>query len=113
MSRTARVLTGPATVSPSRALAALARAAATSGGPLVVVREGAYRELIAELGGAEAAVRFLAKLAGNTQRPLAVNLPAPDGSTTIFVSPRGWAAGRHEELEAAFGAATVRSLDAQ
>lgn len=105
-----------ARVSPSRALARLARAAAYSGGPLVVVTGRAYGELIAELGGDDAAVQYLARVVTGTSRPIAVNLPTgPDTSTTLFVSPKGWsqerlagwAAGRHQELEAAFGPATV------
>lgn len=105
-----------ARVSPSRALARLARAAATSGGPLVVITGRAYAELVAELGGPEAAARHLFRVATNTGRPIAVNLPTgPDTSTTVFISPRGWSderlrgwgAGHHAELEAAFGPATV------
>lgn len=55
-----------------------------------------------------------------TGRPIAVNLPTDDGSRTVFVAPRdwteerlrGWVAGRHEELGAAFGPATpVRMED--
>ena len=117
--RTARILSDPARVPPSKAIAATARAAAYAGGPLVAVTGRAYLDLIAELGSDEAAVRYLVKLAGNTWRPLCVNLPAPDGSTTVFVAPRGWtderlrgwAAGHVEELEAAFGPATVRPLE--
>jgi len=116
--RTARILSDPAAVRPSRALAATARAAAYEGGPLVAISGRAYLDLIAEFGSDEAAVRYLVKLAGTTRRPLAVNLPTgPDTSTTVFVAPkgwteerlRGWAAGHHAELEAAFGPATVRA----
>ena len=114
--RTARILSDPAAVRPSRAIAAAARAAAYAGGPLVCVTHRAYADLVAELGSDEAAFRCLVKLAGNTRRPIAVNLPAPDGSTTVFIAPRdwteerlaGWAAGHHEALEATFGPATVR-----
>ena len=118
--RTARILTDPAAVRPSRALAAVARAAAYDGDPPVVVTHRAYADLVAELGSDDAAVRYLAKVAGNTGRPIAVNIPTgPDTSTTVFVSPKGWsrerlagwAAGHHEELEAAFGPATVRPME--
>ena len=118
--RTARILSDPARVPPSRALAAAARAAAYDGGPLVAITGRAYLDLIAELGSDEAAARHLARVATNTARPLCVNLPTgPDTSTTVFVAPkgwtderlRGWAAGHHAELEAAFGPATVRPLE--
>ena len=115
--RAARILSDPAAVRPSRAIAAMARAGAYAGGPLVCVTHRAYADLVAEVGSDDAAARHLARVATNTGRPLAVNLPTgPDTSTTIFVSPRGWsgerlrgwAAGHHEVLEATFGAATVR-----
>ena len=118
--RAARILSDPAAVRPSKAIAATARAAAYAGGPLVAITGRAYLDLIAELGSDEAAVRYLVKVAGNTGRPLAVNLATgPETSTTVFVAPkswtderlRGWAAGHHAELEAAFGPATVRPLE--
>ncbi len=99
-----------ATVSPSKALAATARRA-----PLVVVTGRAYGEMVAELGGAEAVIAHLIRVATNIGKPLAVNLPSgPDTSSTIFLGPKGWSdervagwiGGHHEALEAAFGDAT-------
>ena len=104
-----------ATVSPSKALAATARLA-----PLVVVTGRAYGEMLAELGDAEAVIAHLVRVATNVGKPLAVNLPSgPDTSSTIFLGPkgwteerlRGWAAGRHEELEAMFGPATPARME--
>lgn len=116
--RTATVTIDAERVSPARSIAALARASARDGGPLVVISHRALAELADELGGYDAAVRHLLRVATKTARPLAVNLPTgTETSTTVFVAPggwseerlRGWAAGRHAELEAAFGPATVRA----
>ena len=116
--RTARVAVDAA--SPSRALLILARAAAYSGGPPVVVTHRAYADLVAELGSDEAAARHLFRVATNTGRPIAVNLPTgPETSTTMFVAPRdwtderlrGWAAGHHGALQEMFGLASVRSME--
>jgi len=109
-------MVGAGAVSPARSLAALARAAARDGGPLVVVSHRALAELADELGGYEAAAGRVLRIAANTGRPIAVNVPTEDGSRTIFIAPKdwtperlaGWAAGHHAELEAAFGAATAR-----
>ena len=118
--RHARILSDPAAVRPSRAIAAAARAAAYAGGSLVCMTGRAYGDLAAELGGDEAAVRYLVKLAGNTGRPILANLETGAGSSqTVAIAPRGWSderlagwvAGHHEALEAAFGAATVRSME--
>ena len=106
-------------VSVSRSLAAVARASARDGGPLVVVSHRALDDLVDELGGYDGAARRLLTIATNTGRPLAVNVPTEDGSRTMFVAPkgwteerlRGWAAGRHEELEAMFGPATPVGMD--
>jgi hypothetical protein len=112
MMSTARVTIDAGRVPPSKALAVLARSV-----PLLVVTHWAYAELVDELGGEDAAVRHLARVATNTGKPLAVNLPTgSETSTSVFVSPKGWseeglagwAAGHHAELEAAFGPATVR-----
>ena len=120
MSGTAHITVDAERVSIARSLSALARAAARDNGPLVYISHRAYDELADELGGYEAAARRLCRIATNTGRPLAVNLPTgPDTSTTAFVSPRGWSeerlhswiAGKHEELERQFGAATVRPLE--
>ena len=114
--RTATVTINAEHISPSRSLAALARAAAHSGGPLVCVTGRMFAELERELGGPEAAARHLARVATNTGRPICVNFETgAETSTTLFVSPRGWsqdrlrgwAAGHHAEVEAMFGPATV------
>ena len=98
----------------------MARASARDGGPLVCVTGRFYADLADELGGYDAAARHLLRVATNTARPICVNLPTgAETSTTMFVAPkgwtderlRGWAAGRHEELERVFGPATVRSLE--
>jgi hypothetical protein len=108
MTSTARVTIDAERVPPSKALAVLARSV-----PLLVVTHRAY----AELGGEDAAVRHLARVATDVGKPIAVNLPTgPEASTSVFVGPKGWseerlagwAAGHHAELEAAFGSATVR-----
>ena len=118
--RAARILSDPSVVRPSRAIAAMARAGAYAGGPLVCVTHRAYADLVAELGSDDAAARHLARVATNTGRPLAVNLPTgQDASTTVFIAPRdwteerlaGWVAGHHEALEAAFGPASVRPVE--
>ena len=103
-------------VSPSRSLAILARSPASTGGALICVTGRMFGELERELGGPEAVARHLFEIATATGRPLCVNLPSgTDTSRTIFISPRGWsedrlagwAAGRHAELEGAFGPASV------
>jgi len=112
--RTAHVTIDAERVSVSRSLAALARASARDGGPLVCVSHRALDDLAAECGGYDGAAGRLLTIATNTGRPLAVNVPTEHGSQTLFVAPkgwtegrlRGWAAGRHEELEAMFGPAT-------
>jgi len=118
--RSATVQIDAERASAARSLAALARASARDGGPLVCVAHRAYGDLADELGGDDAAVGHLLRVATNTGRPIAVNFPTEDGSRTLFVAPkhwteerlRGWAAARHEALEAAFGPATpVRMED--
>ena len=104
---TARILAGDSL------MAAAVRATATAGTrPLTVLTFRALIQLGQELGGPEAAARFLFDLGTETGRPFAVNVPAPDGnSTTQSYAPKGWtrerllgyAAGFADELEAAFG----------
>ena len=51
-----------------------------------------------------------------SRRPIAANLPTATGSTTVFISPKGWGrerlagwvAGKRDELEKMFGTATIR-----
>ena len=114
--RTATIAVDASCISVARSLAALARVSARAGGPLVVVTHRAYGDLVGELGSDEAAARHLYRVATNTGRPIAVNLPTGcDTSTTVFVAPKGWsegrlagwAAGHHQELEATFGPASV------
>jgi len=111
------VTLGAARVSTAKSIAALARAA---GRTPVVVTGRAYGDLVDELGGDDAAARHLGRVATNSGRPICVNFETgPDSSQTVFVSPRGWssdrlrgwAAGRHAEVEAMFGPATVRSME--
>ena len=91
MSGAVRVTIDAERVSPSRSLAAAARATAYAGGPLLVVTNRMFGELERELGGPEAVARHLARVATNTGRPIAVNLATgEDTSTTMFVSPKDW-----------------------
>jgi hypothetical protein len=117
MSGTARITIDAERVSVARSVAALARASARNGGPLVVVTSRMYGELERELRSPEAVARHMARVATNTGRPLAVNIAdGEDRSQTLFVAPNGWseerlagwAAGHHQELKAMFGPATVR-----
>ncbi len=113
--RTARVTVDGSAVSPSKALAAVARSA-----PLIVVTHRAYADLCAELDGDEAAVRRLLTIATNANKPICVNFATgPDTSRTIVIGPKGWTeektagwiAPHREALEAAFGAATPIRLE--
>jgi hypothetical protein len=81
-----------------------------------VVTGRALGDLADELGGYEAAARFLTTVASNVGRPLAVNYPTgPDRSQTMFIAPKGWTeerlagwvAGKRDGLEQMFGAASV------
>ncbi len=109
--RTARLAIDPARISPSKALARLARA----GGALVVVTARMFGDLAAELGGHERAARHLARVATTANKPICVNFATgPDTSRTIAIGPTGWTeektagwiAPHREALEATFGAAT-------
>ena len=110
--RTAIVRVDAGTVSPSKALAAVARA---SDRTLVVVSHRALAELVAECGGYEQAARRLLTIATNAGKPIGVNAPTgPGTSRTWFIPPKGWTqekaagwvAAHHAELERAFGDAT-------
>ncbi len=113
--RTARVTIDSATVSPSRTFARLARA----GDALVCVTVRMFGDLARELGSYDRATRFLAKVATDIGRPVAVNFEAPDGSRTIVLAPHdwtqertaGWVAARHDALERQFGPATPIRLE--
>ena len=94
-------------------MAASIRGAATAGTrPLVALTFRALVQLGEELGGPEAAARFLFDLATEMNRPFAVNVPKPNGdSTTMFYAPMGWSrkkllgyvGGYSAELESMFG----------
>ena len=104
---TARILVGDGLMAGS------IRGTATAGTrPLVALTFRALVQLGEELGGPEAAARFLFDLATETNRPFAVNVPKPNGdSTTMFYAPKAWSrekllgfvAGFAPELEASFG----------
>ena len=64
-----RIGVDPAAVSPSRVIAETARIA-----PLLVLTGHAFADLIAELGGPDAAWRQLLRIATNVNRPIGVNL---------------------------------------
>jgi hypothetical protein len=111
MSRTMRLTIDSATVRPSKAVKVAAWA-----GPLVILTERALRDLADELGGYEAALRHLLRVAENVGKPIAANVETGEGcSSTMFVAPRcwtpdrlrGWIGGHHEAFEAMFGAATL------
>jgi hypothetical protein len=111
-SGTLRLTINSARISPAKAVAATART-----GPLVILSDRAFRELQAELGGLEPAVRHLLRVAENVGKPLGVNMATGEGtSSTAFIAPRswseerlrGWIGGHHQELEAMFGESTIR-----
>ena len=90
------------------------REAAHAAPTLLVLTDRVLTDVAAELGGTDAAVRFLVDLAGEIGRPLGVNVEtAADTSSTAFIAPRGWSqerlsgwvAAKHEELVAEFGEA--------
>ena len=110
MSGTLNPRVDPAAVQMSRAIRVAAQAS-----PLLVITGRAFGDLAAELGGFEAAVGELLAVAEANNRPMAVNMPtSEDTSSTVFIAPRswpperlsGWIAARHEELGAEFGAVT-------
>lgn len=85
-----------------------------------VLSWAAYLALRAELGDDDsAAMRELLAAAARMGKPIGLNVEAPDGSAqTVILAPEGWTperlagyvAGRHDELEAAFG--RVASVEA-
>jgi len=116
MSRSVRVTVDASRVSPSETIRRSAGLA-----PLTMVRGRMLIELADELGGYEEAGRFLYGIAEDLGRPIGVNVPTLDGnSRSMFMAPKGWSqerlagwvAGRHREIEAAFGPATpVKETD--
>jgi hypothetical protein len=77
-----------------------------------VVSAATFSYLRRDCGSNKRALNWLADLAAETGKPIALNLPdGPDRSVTTFISPPGWTAerlqgyiaGRHAELEAALG----------
>ena len=110
MTRRLTVQVDPAAVSMVRAIRTAAQAS-----PLLVITGRAFGDLAHELGGAEAAVGELLGIAESVNRPVAVNMPTgEDTSSTVFLPPPGWSeqklagwiGGHHAELEAQFGQVT-------
>ena len=98
------------------------RRVAAAGQATVVVTAATFSYLKRDCGGSERrALEWLAKLAAETGKPIALNLPdGRDRSVTSFISPPGWSedrlkgfiAGRHAELEAVLGeVAEVRGVE--
>jgi hypothetical protein len=109
MTRTAHVTVNSATVSTAKAIQATARS-----GPLLVLTERAFLNLVDELGGHEPAMRHLLRVAENVGKPIGLNVSTgTDTSRSMFIAPRswtptrlrGWIAVHHEAIEAMFGAA--------
>ena len=107
MSRSLKVTIDPRSVSPAASIRVAAAAA-----PLLVITARSFGDLAAELGSPEAAARHLRELAEEIGHPIGVNGPTgAETSSTMFIPPRtwsaerlsGWVAGRHQELEDAFG----------
>ena len=106
MSKAARLMIDPSTLS----MAASIRAAAQAG-PLLVLTTRALRDLAHELGGHDRAAECLLTIVEEIGRPVAVNLERENGSHTVFIAPRGWSderlrgwiAGHHADLEAELG----------
>jgi len=82
---------------------------------LTVLGYGVYRDLLAEIGSAEGVMRWAMALASRTDRPVLFNLPdGPKRSITVAIPPphwpqerpEGYLAGRHEEIEDAYGPIT-------
>jgi hypothetical protein len=96
---------------------ALGIAASAHLGVPLVLTDRAVRELIRELGGPEAAGRYLFDLATAAGKPIACNLETgPDRSETHVLAPDswtdektlGWVGGMRPHLERAFGEMTLR-----
>jgi len=107
MSGSLHITADPSTVSMARSIRATASVA-----PLFMLTVRALGNLADELGSMDTAVTFLHELAEANNKPIGVNLPAPDGaSKSVFIAPRawsderlqGWIGGHGAELEAEFG----------
>jgi len=107
MSGSLHITADPTAVSMARSIRAMAQVA-----PLFVISVRALSELADELGGMDAAAKFLLELAEANNKPIGVNLPGADGaSKSVFVAPRtwtderlqGWIGGHGAELEAEYG----------
>ena len=100
----------------ARPTAWLSRVALT--GTPVLLGHRMFADLVRELGDEPSAAQWLADLAAMMQKPVLVNLPTETGSTTVVISPPGWSqerlcgfvGGMAEDLQAAFGPATVRRM---
>ena len=107
-----------ALIGPGLMAASIRGAATAETRPLILLSFRALVALGAELGGPEAAARYLFNLANEVGRPIAINAPEPDGSSrTHFYAPWGWSderlrgfiGGFADEIEATFGeVATIR-----
>ena len=105
-----RVTVDASRVSPSATIRRSAHLA-----PLTVISGRMLVELVDELDGQEQAGAFLAEIAEDIGRPIAVNVPTAEGSRSMFMAPRswsqerlaGWVAGLHEILGQQFGEVTV------
>ena len=113
MSGTLRLSIDPASVRITDAIRGAAHVA-----PCLVLGQAALVDLVAELGGMEAAAAYLLTIAEELDRPIGVNVEQGNGLQTMFVAPRtwpvtrlqGWVAGHHGELESEFGeVASVRA----
>ncbi len=113
--RSMRIIADPHRISMASAIRKMAEAT-----PLVTVTHRALARLARELGGTDAAAAWLADLAEEIGRPISINVPTgEETSSTCFIPPKGWSrerlsgwiAGHHAELERAFGeVAGVRGI---
>lgn len=64
--------------------------AAYSAGVPVVLTNTSFYNLRQELGGLEAAIKWLARLVENGSRPVGVNVSEGSKSRTFFIPPKDW-----------------------
>jgi hypothetical protein len=113
MSSALRVTVDTGRLKPTAVLRTAAEAGTTVG-----LTHRMLRDLEAELGGMEPAVEWLVELVTMTGRPVFVNLPTAEGSTTVALAPKGWGSerltgyvgGLKDELESMYGPATIRRM---